>query len=65
MTKRYKIVRKFAGNHPDEIVKSGLTEEEAQDHCSHPGTSSATATSEEARELTRRKGDWMDCYYEE
>ena len=65
MTKRYKIVRKFAKNHPDEVIKTGLTLEEAREHCGDPETSSFTADGEEARELTRRKGDWMDCYYEE
>ena len=62
---RYKIVRKFARGTPDEEISTGLTLEEAQAHCADPETSSFTADGEEARKLTRQKGDWMDVYYEE
>jgi len=49
----YKIVRKhFDMNHPDhnKLIASGLTLEEAQEHCSD--------------ESTHEKGVWMDVYYE-
>ena len=49
--KTYKIVRKFKDqNKEDELVKTGLTWDEARDHCSDPSAS----------------GDgWMDVFYEE
>jgi len=50
----YKIVRKhFDMNHPDhnKLVASGLTLEEAQEHCSD--------------ESTHEKGIWMDVFYED
>ena len=48
----YKIIRKyFDTSHPDHNKKiaSGLTLEEAQEHCS--------------REDTHEKGVWMDVFY--
>ena len=50
----YKIVRfTFDDNHPDnhKVIKTGLTEEEAQEHC--------------RRDDTRKKGVWFDGYTEE
>jgi hypothetical protein len=50
----YKIVRKYRdGNHPDnnKVIKTGLSLEEAQEHCKDPET--------------REAGVWFDCYYEE
>jgi len=61
----YKIVRKYQGDHPDELVDENLTLEEAQAHCSSKETSSRTCTSKEGRARTREFGEWFDCYYEE
>ena len=50
----YKIVRFcFDTNHLDhhKVIKSGLTLEEAQDHCQ--------------RDDTREQGVWFDGYYQE
>ena len=50
----YKIVRfYYDDNHPDnhKIIKTGLTESEAQEHCQ--------------REETREPGVWFDGYTEE
>ena len=50
----YKIVRFcFDDNHPDnhKVIKTGLTEEEAQEHCQ--------------RDDTREAGVWFDGYEEE
>lgn len=50
----YKIVRFcFDDNHPDHnrVIKTGLTEEEAQEHCQ--------------REDTHEPGVWFDGYTEE
>ena len=64
MAARYKIVRKFF-RHPDELISTGLTLEEAQEHCTDPESSSSTATTEDGEDLTRHKGPWFDAYYEE
>jgi hypothetical protein len=62
--KTFKIVRHhFKGE--QEVIKTGLTLGEAQEHCDDPETSSRTATSEMAREYTKRHGDWFDGYTEE
>lgn len=50
----YKIIRFYRdNNHPDnqKVIKTGLTEEKAQEHCQ--------------REDTHLKGVWFDGYTEE
>lgn len=54
MAETYKIVRKhFDESHPDhnKLIKTGLTLEEAQEHCSD--------------DSTHEEGVWMDVYYQE
>lgn len=54
----YKIIRfRFNGN--DRTIKSGLTLEEAQEHCKDPETSGSTCS-----DLSKR-GMWFDGYTEE
>lgn len=67
MDKTYRIDRAYADrNKPRDIgIITGLTLEEAQEHCSDPETSSSTATTPEAHAVTAEYGDWFDCYYEE
>jgi len=48
-----------------QLVKEGLTKEEAQTHCRSPETSSGTCTSEEGIALTKEKGPWFHGYEEE
>ena len=63
----YKIVRLYQREDSRQYrrtIKSGLTLEEAQAHCSNPETSSSTAKSARARELTRKRGPWFDSYQE-
>jgi hypothetical protein len=67
----YYIVRKYFNSGPwaalangGELIKHGLTLEEAQEHCSDPETSSRTCTSEEGVQRTEERGPWFDCYYE-
>jgi hypothetical protein len=50
MGETYKIIRKFSMGDKDEIQATGLTLEEAQDHCSREDTSGP---------------GWMDVYYKE
>lgn len=64
MSDKYKIVRSyFRGG--KRTIETGLTLEQAQEHCRNPETSSRTATSSRARERTRRKGPWFDGYTKE
>ena len=43
----YTIYRRFAKSFVSQEIKTGLTLEEAQEHCSDPETSSPTCTSKE------------------
>ncbi len=61
----YKIVRVYQKDGQRDVIKRGLTLEEAQEHCEDPETSSFKCESEESLERTRVHGPWMDCYYEE
>ncbi len=60
----YKIVRMYNRNVPSRTIKTGLTLDQAQAHCSDPETSSSTATGSVARARTRRIGRWFDAYTE-
>jgi hypothetical protein len=62
---RYDIVRFYQDDHPASVLLKGVTLAEAQEHCNDPETSSATATSEEAREHRRLYGPWFDGYREQ
>ena len=53
----YKIMR-YGFDLEPEVQRTGLTLEEAQEHCSDPETSSTTATDPEP-------GQWFDGYEEE
>ena len=61
----YKITRMyFREGVPDQTIKTGLTLDEAQEHCSDRETSSSTVTSKAGRERTRKYGRWFDGYEE-
>lgn len=61
----YKIVRMYQREGKrSRTIKTGLTLEQAQAHCSDPETSSKTATSYKARKYTERHGAWFDGYDE-
>lgn len=60
----YKIIRTFM-QHPSEVTATGLTLEEAQEHCKDTETSSLSATSKEATAITKRMGPWFDGYEKE
>lgn len=62
----YKIVRKFFdSNKDDEVIETGLTLEQAQEHCDDPETSSKTATTRRMKNITDKYGPWFDCWYKE
>lgn len=64
-TKTYTVSRIYRDHDNREILHTGLTLEEAQAICRDPETSSRTATSEEARQLTQECGPWFVGYEEE
>ena len=62
----YEIVRHYKENSFDNVViKTGLTLEEAREHCHDPETSSSTCEEFENTERTRKMGHWFDGYREE
>lgn len=61
----YKVIRHYQRpGAPNRTVRSGLTLEEAQAHCSDPETSSSTCQRPENRRRTRKLGPWFDGYSE-
>jgi hypothetical protein len=59
----YKVVRYFyKGGH--RTIKSGLTLEEAQEHCRDPETSSRTCKTAARKRYTAVHGQWFDGYTE-
>lgn len=46
-------------------LQTGLTLEQAQEHCKNPESSSSTATGSKAKAVTRRCGPWFDGYTKE
>lgn len=62
----YKIVRMYRNSDvPKRTIKTGLTLEEAQEHCRNPETSSRTCTSAAGKARTRKLGPWFDGYEDE
>ena len=60
---RYKIRRFFCNEvHAAETIFTGLTIEEAKEHCNDPETSSATCTNETGLARTETHGAWFDGY---
>ena len=62
--KSYAVVRHFF-NGERETIKTGLSEEDAMDHCLDPETSSSTCTTPEAIAICKEHGPWFDGYTEE
>lgn len=63
--KTYRIIRIYKDVDKTEIVKTGLTEEEAKAHCSDKRTSSSGCEDEEGKARTAQFGEWMDCFEDE
>lgn len=57
----YKIIRYFM-NKNNEVIKTGLTEDEAKKHCRDDESSSSTASD---RTLFEKYGNWFDGYTKE
>jgi hypothetical protein len=64
MAKTYCIVR-FFQEHDKEIIETGVSLEDALEHCLNPETSSQTCTTAEGQQLTDQRGPWFDGYEEE
>lgn len=62
MTK-YKIIRYYEKS-SKRTIKTGLTLEQAQKHCSDPETSASTCTLSRNKQRTKRYGFWFDGYTE-
>ena len=62
--KKYRIIRFFKEN-SNMIIKTGVSLEEAQEHCRSPETSSRTASGLVEVTLTKNFGEWFDGYEEE
>lgn len=60
----YKIVRRYF-EHENKTIKTGLTLEEAQEHCKDPETSSSTCKEHDNVLHCREMGAWFDSYIEE
>lgn len=70
MEKRYKIVRYYQDDRKRRVMRSGLTLNQAQEHCNDPQTSSMTASyacngNPKAQERWHEKNKhWFDGYTE-
>ncbi len=61
----YKIVRMYQRDgRLNRVIKTGLTLEQVQAHCSDPETSSSTCKKAENLKRTRENGPWFDGYEE-
>ena len=61
----YKIVRFYQRDCRQRTRRTGLTLQEAQQHCSDPETNSKTCTNSAGKILTQRIGPWFDGYEQE
>lgn len=62
----YSIVRFYqASTRERDVVRTGLTLEEAQEHCADPETSSSTCEGEDGLARTAAEGQWFDGYTSE
>lgn len=65
MTTLYKIVRMFKDSDNNKTIKTGLTIEEAREHCRDSETSSSTCKLAKNIKITESKGAWFDGFSEE
>ena len=61
----YSVIRYYAAEkHKNKVIKTGLTRDEAKEHCNDKESSSRTATSPESLDHTERYGYWFDGFIE-
>lgn len=60
----YSIIR-FYQQQDEEVVDTGLSLEDAQEHCNDDDTSSSTCTTEEGELRTEECGPWFEGFREE
>ncbi len=61
----YRTVRYYKNTGPKAIINTGLTLEEAQEHCSDTESSSTTCKRDVGKEHTQKYGPWFDGYEKE
>lgn len=62
---KFKVIRYyFNDNIPSLLIATGLTFEQAQEHCKNPETSSTTCKLPENIKHTQKFGPWFDGYSE-
>ena len=61
----YRVIRMYQNTTDRDVIATGLTLDQARQHCRDPETSSSTATSPEALRLTAERGPWFDGYESE
>jgi hypothetical protein len=63
---KFKIVRFYQDSSKDsKIVRTGLTQAQAQEHCQNPETSYRTCTNPTGLARTEKYGPWFEGYTEE
>jgi hypothetical protein len=65
MEDSYKIIRFYRGDRPGFVIESGLTLEEAKEHCQNLESSSRTCKLPKNIQHTEKYGDWFDGYTKE
>ena len=65
MADTYKIVRFYFNGSKRTTVATGLTLEQAQEHCKDPESSWKTCTKAAGKRRTKQRGPWFDGYYKE
>lgn len=65
MDKKYKIIRYYEKENPSQVIRRGLTLEEAQAWCKNKETSSSTCTTAGGLKRTKKFGAWFDGYASE
>lgn len=58
-------IKRFHQRGGSEVIKTGLTLDEAHEHCNDPETNSGTATSRMHVEYTKKFGPWFDGFEKE
>jgi hypothetical protein len=58
-------IKRFHQTGQSEVIKTGLTLDEAREHCTDNESASKTATSTMATEYTAKHGAWFDGFTEE